>query len=108
MHFGGIKMSASEGSTKTPKGTLNGLRLRYEKFVEAFVSNGGNATKAAQFAGYDQTPASLRARGSRTLENPQVQARMKSRLRHGATLRTDELMRVLANRYDGDSGAAGG
>jgi len=45
----------SDDGKKGGSGTLNGLKLRYDRFVEAFLANGGNATKAAQYAGYDET-----------------------------------------------------
>src|SRR5262249_40200802 len=92
----------SDDDKKSGSGTLNGLKLRYERFVEAFLANGGNATKAAQYAGYDQTPSSLRAHASRILKKPQVQACIRNRLHEGFAVQTDEVVGVLANRMRGN------
>jgi hypothetical protein len=77
---------------------LSGPEIRHEKFVEGFVANGGNATKAAQFAGYDQAPASLRAHASRLLKRPDINSRVKARMLDGARVQTDEILGELANR----------
>jgi hypothetical protein len=83
---------------------LSGPEIRHEKFVEGFLANGGNATKAAQFAGYDQSPASLRAHASRLLKRPDINSRIKARMLAGARVQTDEILGELANRMRSNLG----
>jgi phage terminase small subunit len=74
-----------------------GTAERYAAFVEAYVTNGGNATQAAITAGY--SPKSAYAQGSRLLNHVQVQAALESRqkeLREKHQLTTDRVLKELA------------
>jgi hypothetical protein len=79
-------------------GATADLKLRHEKFVERFLANGGNATEAARYAGYDQAPASLRAHASWLLKRPGIRAHIRARMLEGARVHSDEILGVLANQ----------
>lgn len=49
-------------------------------FVEAYCTNGGNATQAVKTAGYALKGASARVRGSILLKEPEVAAAIKKRM----------------------------
>src|SRR5215831_2353176 len=94
-------MTTTREQTKnghTESESASGAKLRHEKFVEGFLANGGNATRAAKYAGYDQSPASLRAYASWLLKRPEIVARIRARMVEGARVQTDEILGVLANR----------
>ena len=58
------------------------LTSREKKFIEAYTDNGGNATRAAEAAGYSATnKASLSAQGSRTLKSVKVAAYLRACVR---------------------------
>ncbi|HWX42732.1 MAG TPA: terminase small subunit [Blastocatellia bacterium] len=56
---------------ETDAGAPVALKLRHERFVEGYLANGGNATEAARYAGYNQSPKSLKAHASRLLKKPE-------------------------------------
>lgn len=56
----------------------NKLTDQQQAFVEAYVANGGNATKAALAAGYAKASASVTA--SRTLRLPHVQQELQKQM----------------------------
>lgn len=57
----------------------HGLTERQELFIQAYVENGGNATKAAVLAGYPEKSA--HARGHEALKSKAVQLRMETLVR---------------------------
>ena len=61
---------------------LPSLNLRQQRFIEAYLTNGGNATEAARAAGYSaKSEGSLRATASRALTNVNLAAVLRERLR---------------------------
>lgn len=70
----------------------NGLTERRRKFCEAYAANGGNATKAAELAGFRKPEPE----GSRLLRNAKVLSALEA-LREGMT--TD----AIANREERQS-----
>ncbi|QQG47529.1 MAG: terminase small subunit [Candidatus Woesebacteria bacterium] len=48
------------------------LKPRHQKFVRAFVENGGNATRAAQVAGYGSGDGYSRLAGHRLITNDNI------------------------------------
>jgi len=69
------------------------LSYKQRAFVDYYLANGGNATKAAEAAGYS-TPYQA---GHRTLKNVEVQAEIAARTASRA-LSADEALQRLADR----------
>jgi len=82
---------------------MSGERLtaKQEKFVENYLSNGGNATNAARAAGYSGTDNTLAGVGSENLRKPQIVARVTQRM-CDAKIHTDEVIGTLAAQMRGD------
>lgn len=71
---------------------------RHHAFIEAYLTNGGNATAAAQTAGYSPGP-SARVQGSRLLADPNIAAKIKARqvkVAEKLELSTESVLRSLA------------
>ena len=54
------------------------MTLKQQLFVEAYLSNGGNATEAARAAGYKGDDGQLAARGAETVRNRKVQEAIRA------------------------------
>ncbi|ALJ97893.1 small subunit terminase [Lactobacillus phage iLp1308] len=54
------------------------LNKRQKAFADAYLTNGGNATKAARAAGY--SPKNIGANAGKTLKSPKIQEYIKKRL----------------------------
>jgi phage terminase small subunit len=87
---------------ETDAGAPVALKLRHERFVEGYLANGGNATEAARYAGYNQSPKSLKAHACRLLKKPEIVRRIRERMIEGARVHTDEILGVLANNIRGN------
>lgn len=55
----------------------NSADIRHKKFIEAYISNGGNATEAAKTAGYSAKTAY--SQGGRLLKDVEIQQAIKER-----------------------------
>ena len=86
----------SKDDLETTADATAGLKPRYEKFVEGFLATGGNATEAARYAGYNQSPKSLKSHASWLLKKPEIIRRIRERMLEGARVHTDEILGVLA------------
>jgi nucleotide-binding universal stress UspA family protein len=82
---------------------MSGERLtaKQEKFVENYLSNGGNATDAARLAGYSGTDNTLAVVGSDNLRKTKIEARVTQRM-IDAKIHTDEVIGTLASQMRGD------
>lgn len=70
---------------------------RVDQFIEAYISNGGNATAAAITAGY--SPGGARTIAARLLKRPTVARRIKRRqneISRRLKLKADDVMREIA------------
>jgi phage terminase small subunit len=63
------------------------MTLKQTLFVEAYLSNGGNATDAARKAGYKGDDDAMRARGAETVANRNVRAAIDARMEEVAAKR---------------------
>jgi len=79
----------------------NRLTAKQEKFVENYLSNGGNATQAARDAGYSSTGETLRTVAYENLTKPDIQARIAARTTE-AKIHTDEVLGTLASHMRAD------
>ena len=73
---------------KQERPTVEEAVERRRIFVEAYLSNGQNATKAAMAAGYSTHPKTANSAGCRLLKHPEVVARL------------DERRRALAQKFE--------
>lgn len=73
-----------------------GLTVKQKLFVEAYLSNGFNATKAARTAGYSGNDAQLAVRGSETVRNRKVDELIQQRLKEAAMSANEVLARLSA------------
>ena len=69
------------------------LKPRHEKFVDSYIANGGNGTKAALEAGYNQKPDSLRNTASWLLKKPEIRDRLMRNLRDAFDQFNEEALR---------------
>lgn len=70
---------------------------RQQRFIEAYIANGGNATQAAITAGY--SPKSAGVQGCELLKDPNVSAQLSARKKEIAEkfrLRTEDVLAQLA------------
>lgn len=92
-------VSSKKSAEKGVKGR-KAVKPKREKFVENYLSNGGNATKAAEEAGY--SPRTARQQGSRLLlTNVDIQQRIKARMAD-AQVQTNEVIGTLASHMRAD------
>lgn len=73
---------------KRPSHPGTGLSERHRQFVEAFMANGGNATRAAITAGYSKRTADRQA--SRLLRNAKVRGAIDARAKSDPAVWTRE------------------
>lgn len=82
------------------------LNLRQQKFIQEYSSNGGNATKAAQAAGYGNGDNYSRLAGHRLLTNDNVHRKIQE-LSEAKGLSIDRIMtrlaRIIENGRDSDA-----
>lgn len=77
------------------------LTTKQRAFVEAYLSNGFNATQAAITAGY--SPKTARAMGSENLAKPDIKAAVEARL-SAMAMSADEALYRLSEHARGDMG----
>lgn len=75
------------------------LRIRQQAFVEAYLANGFNATRAAVTAGYSERSA--RSIGSENLTKPDIRAAIDKRLKEMA-MGADEVLARLTDMAGAD------
>ena len=83
---------------------IDRLNARQLAFVDAYISNGGNALQAAMTAGY--SPKSAKATAYEILENPRIQAAIHARtaeLENERTATTQEVLEYLASVLRGET-----
>jgi len=94
----------AEPKKRTKAGTSKeAAAARVRAFVEAYISNGGNATSAAISAGF--APRSAYQRGYELVKDSEVQALLKQRREQIASklsLTTDSVIRRLAEIVEAD------
>ena len=74
------------------------LTEKQHRFIEAYLENGQNATRAAQTAGYQGSRATLAVVGAQNLTKHKVQdalALRQAALRNGIVGKTQEKLRLL-------------
>ncbi len=77
----------------------NRLTAKQEKFVENYLSNGGNATQAARNAGYSEKTAN--EQGSQNLAKLSIQERVRARVAE-AGVQTNEVIGTLVSHMRAD------
>jgi phage terminase small subunit len=77
----------------------NRLTAKQEKFIEIYLSNGGNATQAARNAGYSEKTAN--EQGSQNLAKLSIQERVRARVAE-AGVQTNEVMGTLVSHMRAD------
>ena len=77
----------------------NRLTAKQEKFVENYLSNGGNATQAARNAGYSEKTAN--EQGSQNLAKLSIQERVRARVAE-AGVQTNEVIGTLVSQMRAD------
>lgn len=87
--------------TDTSDSTLPKLTPKQRLFVDAYISNGCNATRAALAAGYSQ--ATSYSQGPRLLKNVDIKAHIDRHFEESAMTREEVLFR-LAQQARGDIG----
>ncbi len=95
-------MDAPTSKAKPPAGNNDAATLaRYDLFIEAYLSNGGNATQAAISAGYAKGAA--RQQGSSVLSRPYVRqkiderrAELQAQAREQTSLTVERVIKSLA------------
>jgi phage terminase small subunit len=119
----GGNISAASRETKIPRKTLaswatekrwdgeddaadlsplaDDLTLKQAKFADEYASS-GNATDAAQKAGYAGDDNVLAVTGHENLRNPKIQDRIRYRLASAASLTKDEILGTIADHMRGD------
>lgn len=95
---------AKKSSVRVKPGTSKGsAEIRRKVFVEAYLANGGNATQAAETAGYSKKSA--HAQGCRLLKDVKTQAIIKERqsdLARKYELTTESVIAELAKIVHAD------
>jgi hypothetical protein len=81
----------------------NRLTAKQEKFVELYLSNGGNATQAARDAGYSSTGETLRTVAYENLTKPNIRGRIRERVSE-AQVEANEVIGTLASHMRADIG----
>ncbi len=77
------------------------LTLKQQKFIDAYLGEAnGNATKAAQLAGYAGNDESIRVEGSRLLTNANVRAEIEKRFKENC-MGAKEVLGRLADQARG-------
>ncbi len=93
-------LSRVENVSKPPQR----LTLKQQKFVEAYVgAANGNATRAAQLAGYKGSEVTLQAVGSENLRKPLITSAIAQRTQKGLKkLNADKILAELARIAQGE------
>ena len=84
------------------------LTLKQQKFVEAYVGPAnGNASKAAELAGYKKNEATLRSVGAENLTKPAIIAAIAQRTQKSLKkLNADKILEELASIAQGEDDEA--
>lgn len=81
------------------------MTLKQTLFVEAYLSNGGNATEAARAAGYKGDDDTLRSVGAQNLTKHHIQQAIKSRMGRLASergiLSADDVLDLISRQASG-------
>lgn len=85
-------MGRMVAEAKQGKSAYEGLTWKQRAFVNAYLANGFNATRAAIKAGYSQDSA--RAIGSENLTKPDIKAAVSERMDEAAMSANEALMRI--------------
>jgi hypothetical protein len=94
------KQRKAKQSSKGEIAKVPELPPRREKFVDNYLANGGNGTKAAESAGY-APGAGAEVEASRLLRNAKVRAHIEARL-NDARIKNNEILGTLASHMRGD------
>lgn len=86
------------------EGAAKKLTGKQEVFVEQYLANGRNGTKAARDAGYKGNDNSLAVQAHEYLRKPKIQAFVRERLK-GVKANADEVLYLLADHMRADISA---
>lgn len=99
-----VKKAAKKAAKRKPAQKLpteeqlgsDGLTTKQRMFVEAYLSNGFNATEAARMAGYQGNDVTLAAVGYENLRKPQIATVVSARINEAA-MSANEVMSRLSD-----------
>jgi phage terminase small subunit len=83
-----------------PDSAMGGLTGKQQAFINAYLSNGFNATEAAREAGYEGNDITLASVGYENLRKPQIDAEVKARFNE-ATMSANEVLYRLSEIASG-------
>lgn len=87
------KTSKNEGSPQAGDGAT-GLTGKQQAFINAYLSNGFNATEAARAAGYEGNDVTLASVGYENLRKPQIALEVSARFNEAAMSANEVLFRL--------------
>lgn len=96
------KPAAKKAAKKPAKKLGKKLTLKQQAFTEHYLKNGGNATAAAQSAGYAGSRHTLEQVGHENLRKPEIQMAVQERILDVVKADTDEVLRLFAAHLRGD------